>query len=88
MNTAILTAVIETTVSIFIEGIILAFVFQHISNLAQEKQEQHLKTELSNIEKQNKFDFEQLQDQIKNMRNDLLNQIKETAQNKKRPPND
>ena len=88
MNTAILSAVIETTVSIFVEGIILAFVFQHISNLATEKQEQNLKQEMNNIEKQNKFDFEQHQNQILAMRNDIINQIKESAQNKKRPPND
>lgn len=88
MNTAVLTAVIETTISIFIEGIILAFVFQHISNLAGDKQQQHLQTEMNNIEKQNKFDFEQLQKEIRDAKTDILNQIKETAQNKERPPND
>lgn len=73
----ILFSVIELVISILIEGIILAGLFQWISTKAQTKQEQNLQEEMSNLEKQNKFDFEQLQAEIRATKQDILNEIKE-----------
>ena len=77
MNHNVLLTVIELAVSIAIEGIILAMVFQFLSNKSQEKQQQHLQNEMANIEKQNKFDFEQLQTEIRQSKADIISQIKE-----------
>jgi LPS O-antigen subunit length determinant protein (WzzB/FepE family) len=78
MNDITLT-LIEIFVAIFIESIILGFVFQMISDKTEEKMEQNLKEEMNNIEKQNKFTYEQLQLEIRSAKNDVINQIKESS---------
>jgi uncharacterized membrane-anchored protein YhcB (DUF1043 family) len=66
-------------ISIVVEGIILSMIFNWISNKETEKQQQHIQKEMSNIEIQNKFIYEQLQKEIRDSRNDLISQIKESA---------
>lgn len=79
MNQTILLTVIEFIASLIIEGVILSMVFNWIATKSQEKQEQNLKMEMNNIETQNKFEFEQLQSEIRAARIDIINQIKESA---------
>ncbi len=79
MNQTILLTVIEFIASLIIEGVILSMVFNWIATKSQEKQEQNLKGEMINIEEQNKFEFEQLQSEIRAARIDIINQIKESA---------
>jgi len=71
--------IVELLISLILEGIILSFVFMWIGNKLQSKNEQKLKEELANIEKQNKFDFEQLQTEIRLAKTDIINQIKEST---------
>jgi type II secretory pathway pseudopilin PulG len=79
MNQNILLTLIEFIASLIIEGIILTFIFQKISNRTQKQNEQQLQNEMNNIEKQNKFIYQQLQQEIQNARNDVINQIKEST---------
>jgi Na+-translocating ferredoxin:NAD+ oxidoreductase RnfG subunit len=77
MDQNIVLTIVELVLSIIIEGVILSMVFQFISTKAQEKQQQNLKEEMNNIEKQNKFDYQQLQAEIRQARMDIINEIKE-----------
>jgi type II secretory pathway pseudopilin PulG len=79
MNQNILLTLIEFIASLIIEGIILTFIFQKISNRTQKENEQQLQNEMNNIEKQNKFIYAQLQLEIQNAKNDCINQIKESS---------
>jgi uncharacterized membrane-anchored protein YhcB (DUF1043 family) len=79
MNQNIILTIIELLISIVVEGIILSMIFNWISNKETEKQQQHIQKEMSNIEIQNKFIYEQLQKEIRDSRNDLISQIKESA---------
>lgn len=71
---------IELGISILVEGIILALVFNFISERAQKKQEQNLQNEMQNMEKQIKFDFEQSMKAIEQARTDIISQIKESSE--------
>lgn len=77
MDKNVTLTIIELFISLVVEGVILTMIFQWISTKATEKQQEHLQSEMANIEKQNKFDFEQLQNEIHKARNDILSQIKE-----------
>ena len=79
MDNNILLTIIEFVASTIVEGIILAFVFQWISNKSQEKQQEMLATEMNNIEKQNKFDYQEITKEIQNAKSDIINQIKESS---------
>ena len=69
--------IIELFISIVVEGFILAAVFQWIQSKTQAKNEQQLKEEMQNLEKQNKFDFEQLQAEIRTTKTEIISEIKE-----------
>jgi hypothetical protein len=84
MNQNILLTIAEFIASLIIEGVILSMVFNFISNKAQSQQQEFLAQELNNIEKQNKFDFEQLQTEIRAAKIDIINQIKESAENRQK----
>lgn len=71
--------IIEVSISLIVEGIILTMVFDWISNKNNEKQQQNLQQEMNNIEKQNKFEYEQLQLQITNSKQEIISQIKESS---------
>ena len=74
MNNIMLT-IIDIFISLVIESIILSGVFMFISDKTSGRQQQFLQNEMNNIEKQNKFDFEQLQDEIRLVKSELLNEI-------------
>lgn len=77
MEHNIFLTIIEFISSLLMEGVILGLVFQLISNRSTSKTAESLQSELSNVEKQNKFIFEQLQQEIKDSKLDILSQIKE-----------
>ena len=59
MNQNIILSIIEFVASTIVEGVILAGVFNWIGDKNQQKQQEMLAQEMNNIEKQNKFDYEQ-----------------------------
>ena len=71
--------IIEFVASTIVEGIILGVIFQWIANKMQEKNQQLLQTEMNNIEKQNKFDYQEITKEIHNAKIDVINQIKESS---------
>lgn len=77
MNQTTMT-LIEIAISLIVEGIILGLIFQFIASKETEKQEQNLKTEMQNLEKQVKNDFQMITVDMQNVRNDILSQIKES----------
>jgi adenine-specific DNA methylase len=79
MNQNIILAIIEFGASLIVEGIILSMVFNYISNKETEKQQRSLQKEMNNIETQNKFIYEQLQNEIHETRRQIISQIKESA---------
>jgi hypothetical protein len=82
MNQQILLAVIEIGTSLIVEGIILSMIFAYISNQTSEKQNKALKSEMANIEVQNKFIFDQLNTKIENIKTEIISQIKESEAKK------
>lgn len=79
MNNNILLTVIEFVASTVLEGIILTGVFNWISNKNASQQQEMIAQELNNIEKQNKFDYEQFQTDLQNTKSEIISQIKESA---------
>jgi type II secretory pathway pseudopilin PulG len=79
LNENIILTIVELGVSILIEGILLTMVFNWISNKQQEKQQQNLQQEMKNLEKQNRYDFEQLLKAIHESKTELISQIKESS---------
>lgn len=79
MDNNIILTIVEFLASTIVEGVILASIFQWIANKNQQKQQEMLATEMNNIEKQNKFDYQELKTEIQNLKIDLLNQIKESS---------
>jgi hypothetical protein len=79
MDNNIILTIVEFLASTIVEGIILASIFQWIANKNQQKQQEMLATEMNNIEKQNKFDYEELKKEIQNLKIDVINQIKESS---------
>lgn len=75
-------SVIEIGVSLVIEGIILSMIFAYISNQTSEKQNKALKTEMGNIEIQNKFIYDQLNTKIESAKTEIISQIKESEAKK------
>lgn len=78
MNDNIMLTVIELVISIIVEGVILSMIFAYIANQSSEKQNTHLKNEMSNIETQNKFQFEQVLLKIETCKAEIISQIKES----------
>lgn len=74
----IVFSLVEIGISILFESVILGLIFQQLSNRAVSDTKKALQLEMKNIEDQNKFDFEQLQKEIRNARNDILAELKET----------
>lgn len=82
MNNNIILTLIEFVASVLVEGVILSFVFMWVSNQSNEKNQQHLQKEMSNIETQNKFIYEQMQLEILRAKQDIMSEIKEHQENK------
>jgi hypothetical protein len=83
MNENIVLTIIELFCGLVIEGVILSMVFNYVSNKSSEKQNQHLKSEMANIETQNKFSYEQIMKNIDNAKTEIISQIKESAYDNK-----
>lgn len=79
MNQNIILTIVEFIASLIVEGVVLGFIFQLISNRSQEEQRKNLQDELNNIEAQNKFNASQILTGIKDARDDVLAEIKETT---------
>jgi hypothetical protein len=82
MNNDIVLTIIQIVFSLIFEGIILSMVFAFIANQTSEKQNNALKTEMSNIEVQNKFIYDQLNTKIENAKTEIISQIKESETKK------
>jgi gas vesicle protein len=78
MNEQLYIAIIEMFIGIVIEGILLSMVFAFIANQTSEKQNKALKNEMSNIEIQNKFIYDQLKKEISDAKAEIISQIKES----------
>lgn len=77
MTQDIIFSLVEIGIGIIFESIILGLIFQQLSNRSVSDTKAALQKEMQKIEDQNKFDFEQLQTEIRNSRNDLLSEMKE-----------
>jgi hypothetical protein len=83
MSENIILTLIEFVASLIVEGVILSMVFNWIANKETEKQQQNLQKEMNNIETQNKFIYEQLQQEIHLAKREIISQIKESTASKK-----
>ena len=72
-------SLIEIFVSLIVETIIIGGLFTWVSNKSATRMEQQLKSEMGTIEAQNKLIYQELSQVIKDSRNDVINQIKETG---------
>jgi hypothetical protein len=79
MSQNIVLTIIELATSLIIEGIILSMIFNYIAGKETQKQEENLKNEMMNIEEQNKLIFEQLQQEVRQAKTELISQIKESS---------
>lgn len=79
MRENIILTVIELGASILVEGIILTMIFNWVSDKAQEKQQKNLQSEMQNLEKQNRFDFENIMAAIQEAKTEIISQIKESS---------
>lgn len=87
MNKDIVLTLVELGASTLLEGVILAMIFNWISNRSQERQRLSLQSEMNNIEKQNKFDFQQLQAEIRLTKQEVISEIKEKQDQQKETKN-
>jgi hypothetical protein len=78
MSEQLYIAIIELFIGIVIEGILLSMIFAFISNQTSEKQNRTLKDEMSNIEVQNKFIYEQIVKEVESAKTEIISQIKES----------
>ena len=69
----------EFGASLVLEGIILGIIFQMISNKASEKDRQHLQTEMNTIERQNRHNIDLIMDELREVKSELISQIKEST---------
>lgn len=79
MNENLTLTIVEMFISLVVEGVIFTMIFNWISSKSEEKQKQTLQQEMNNIEKQNKFDYEQIMNAINQNRLDIISQIKESS---------
>ena len=83
MSEALYISIIESGIALIVEGIILTMIFNWIANKETAEQEKNLKSEMNNIETQNKFIYEQLQKEIYQAKTELISQIKESTKDMK-----
>jgi Tfp pilus assembly protein PilV len=72
-------SLIEIFISLVVETIILGGLFTWVANKTNQKMEQQLRGEMQKIENQNKLIYQELNRSIKDTRNDIISQIKESA---------
>lgn len=78
MNENIVLTVIEIAISLLLEGVIFAMIIQRISDNTNEKQQEHLKHQMENLEKQNRNDFEDIIKTMEHAKTEIISQIKES----------
>lgn len=83
MSEQIYISIIEIFIGIVIEGVLLSMIFAFISNQTSEKQNGILKGEMSNIEAQNKFIYDQIMNKLENAKTETISQIKEANYHQK-----
>jgi len=83
MSEQIYISIIEIFIGIVIEGVLLSMVFAFIANQTSEKQNGILKGEMSNIEAQNKFIYDQIMNKLENAKTETISQIKEANYHQK-----
>lgn len=74
----IVFSLVEIGISILFETVILGLIFQQLSNRAVKDNENILRAEMKVIEEQNKFDFQQLQEQLRESKREIISEIKES----------
>lgn len=77
MTRDIIFSLVEIGIGIIFESIILGLIFQQLSNRAVTDTKTALQTEMQKIEDQNKFDFEQLQNEIRLAKTEIISELKE-----------
>lgn len=77
MTTDIIFSLVEIGIGIIFESIILGLIFQQLSNRSVTDMKNALQKEMQKIEEQNKFDFEQLQNEIRDSKTDIISELKE-----------
>lgn len=80
MSEQITFSLVEIFISLIVETIILGGLFTWVSNKSSVRVEETLKSEMGNIESQNKLIYQELEKEIKKSRDDVISQIKESAQ--------
>ena len=83
MSEQIYISIIEIFIGIVIEGVLLSMIFAFIANQTSEKQNGILKGEMSNIEAQNKFIYDQIMNKLENAKTETISQIKEANYHQK-----
>ena len=79
MNDNILLTIVEFVASTVVEGLILSVVFSWVSNKSQAKQQEMIAQEMNNIEKQNKFDYQEITRAVYQAKTEIINQIKDSS---------
>ena len=77
MTTDIIFSLVEIGIGIIFESVILGLVFQQLSNRSVTDMKNALQKEMQKIEDQNKFDFQQLQSEIKEAKTEIISELKE-----------
>lgn len=81
MNQNIILTLAEFGASLILEGVVLGIIFQMISNRSSEKQRQNLQTEMNTIERQNRHNIDLIMDELREVKSELISQIKESKEN-------
>jgi hypothetical protein len=81
MTKDIIFSLVEIGIGILFESVILGLIFQQLSNRSVNDTKTALYNEMQKIEDQNKFDFVQLQQEIRNAKTDIISEIKGVTKN-------
>jgi low affinity Fe/Cu permease len=71
--------ILEISIGVFVETIILGFVFQMIQAKSDDSMEKAIEEEMNNIETQNKFIYEQLQKEILRVEQSIMSALQQDS---------
>ena len=77
MDKTIVISIVEFISGLILEGIILGFIFQMISNKSQEKQQTKLQNEMYRIESQNRHNTQLIMDDLKEVKDSIIHEVNE-----------
>ena len=77
MDKTIVISIVEFISGLILEGIILGFIFQMISNKSQEKQQNKLQNEMYRIESQNRHNTQLIMDDLKEVKDSIIHEVNE-----------